>query len=86
MQRRVVHALSPFAGDLRRLLIRPGGGRCKAELLGKPRRKLLVRGQMPRLPHWATPATGVRVLSVINDELYLSELAVQGQGSAAALL
>ena len=72
MQRRVVHALSPFAGDLRRLLIRPGGGRGKTELLGEPRRNLLVGGQMPRLPHWAAPDTGLPILSVINDEPYLA--------------
>jgi hypothetical protein len=72
MERRIINGLSPFAGHLRRLFIRASGGRCETELFGKPRRNLLVCCQMPRLPNRTLPAPGVRVLAVINDELYLA--------------
>jgi hypothetical protein len=65
---RVINALGPFAGHLRRLFVRTGGRRCKTELLGKSGRNLLVSCQLPRFSHRTTPLSCVRVLPVINDQ------------------
>lgn len=72
VERRVVNGLRPFAGHLRRLLIRAGGRRRETELLGKPRRQFLMLPQLPGHPHRATPLASAGILSVINDELYLA--------------
>ena len=75
MERCVINALRPPAGYWRRLLIGTGRRYRETKLLGKPGRQLLMRPQLPGGLDRATPATGVGVLSVINDEFYLAQLA-----------
>jgi len=72
MERRVIHALRPPTGHLRRLLIGTGGRHREAQLLGKPGRQLLMGSQFPNRLYRATPLTGSRILSVINEEFYLA--------------
>jgi len=78
MQRRIINALSPFAGHLRRLFIRTGGGHRKAELLGEAGRNLLMRTQLPRPKQRTPPLTRDGILAVINGEFYLAQFAAQG--------
>ena len=85
VERRVINGLRPAAGHLRRLLIRTGGRCSEAEFLSKPRRQFLMRPQLPRRPERTAPLTGIGILAVINDELYLAQFASQRQGSSPTL-
>src|SRR5437016_2718367 len=85
MQRRIIHALSPFTSHLRRLFIRTGGCHVKTELLSKSGRDLLVRAQLPMLLDRTHPLFALRMLAIINDQFYFSELAAQGEASMLSL-
>ncbi len=85
MQRRIINASSPFAGHLRCLLIRTGGGDRKAELLGEAGGNLLMRTQLPRSKQRTPPLTRDRVLAVINGQFYVAQFASQGEGSSPTL-
>lgn len=77
MQGGVIHGLRPFAGDLRRFLVRPGRRRRKAKLLRKTGSDLLVRPQLPLLTEGAAPPARAGFLSVINNEFDFAQLAAQ---------
>ena len=75
MQSRVVHLSAPLASDLGCLFVATGGRRREAEFLGKAGGDLLMRIEPPVLLNRAHPLSALRMLTVINLEFYLSELA-----------
>jgi hypothetical protein len=85
VQGRIIHAQRPPAGHLRRLLIRTGGRHGEAELLRGARSNLLMRPQLPSPKQRTAPLAGKRVLTVINQQFYLSQFASQAERPSPAL-
>src|ERR1039457_2030087 len=78
-------ALNPTTGHLRSLLVGSRRRRPKTQFVGKSRRDLLMRFQSPMSHQPTTPLAAGRVLPIVNDEVYFSQLALQPQRAAFAL-
>src|SRR5690348_7825696 len=85
VQRRIVNVLRPFAGDLRRLFVGPGGRHREAELFGVARGNFLMRSQLPSPKQRATPLACPRLLTILNNQFYFPQFASQRYGPSSTL-